>query len=110
MLLGGLDEAISAQVNQRTSYIPDEFFGARAWPAQPLLPRPAAAKSGSTCRSSTLPSVVPLPELTIKSLTEPLKSREWVPDSVPKSLLSVKPLRTQMLIAFGAELRFCAPD
>jgi inward rectifier potassium channel len=30
VLLGGLDEAISAQVNQRTSYIPDEvLWGAR---------------------------------------------------------------------------------
>ena len=66
VLLGGLDEAISAQVNQRTSYSPDEVLWGARFANAFLIARTRGGKVTFDMRKFDTVEKVPLPELALK--------------------------------------------
>jgi len=66
VLLTGLDEAISAQVNQRTSYVPDEILWGARFANAFLLTEATASKVRFDMRKFDTVERVPLPELALK--------------------------------------------
>jgi inward rectifier potassium channel len=66
VLLGGLDEAISAQVNQRTSYTPDEILWGARFANAFLIAQTSGRKVRFDMQKFDAAERVPLPDLALK--------------------------------------------